>query len=259
MAETFTTTFVVDGVESQVITNTGNMIEMPAQPKKSGFTFSGWYTMKVGGTKVLSFTTAQTVYAQFQKNEESNHPDYNPPYYPSYIPEPQDKTIESMNVSGITAVVPKEVTNVVNPRLDVVELPQGSAIAVELAKAAKGYDILKTFDINLYDATTRIEKVEGGKIKVMIPFNGTVGLEYVVLHYNKDRIAAVLPAIYLDGKIIFETDSFSAYAIAVKSEIISQNPITEVPQTGTASPTYVPAILLLLATIAITFRKRLVK
>lgn len=65
--ETFTTTFIVDGVETTVVTNAGEQIQMPADPVKDGYTFKGWFTAETGGEKVTDFTAAQTVYAQWEE------------------------------------------------------------------------------------------------------------------------------------------------------------------------------------------------
>jgi uncharacterized repeat protein (TIGR02543 family) len=40
-----------------------------AGPKKTGYTFSGWYTAKSGGTKVTKITKSQTLYARFTINQ----------------------------------------------------------------------------------------------------------------------------------------------------------------------------------------------
>ncbi|MEG0692234.1 MAG: hypothetical protein RR444_04045 [Oscillospiraceae bacterium] len=137
---------------------------------------------------------------------------------------------------GVVIEVPKEVTNVTNPNLTVNELPHWAESTREFAKAADNYRLIKTFLINLYDSTTLITKVEGGKIKLTIPFEGDSTKQYFVLRYNDDNTVTELATTYKDGKITFETDHFSTYAIAVKTDIVSEKPITEVPRTADTMP-----------------------
>ena len=68
--KTFTTKFIVDGKETVIVTPEGEQIQMPADPQKEGYTFTGWYTAVNGGEKVTEFITDQTVYAQWKKNED---------------------------------------------------------------------------------------------------------------------------------------------------------------------------------------------
>jgi len=67
---TLTTTFNVDGAVTNVDTIAGTAIQKPADPKKDGNTFKGWFTSASGGTQVTEFTKTQTVYAQWTKNNE---------------------------------------------------------------------------------------------------------------------------------------------------------------------------------------------
>ena len=46
----------------------GKLSALPAQPALEGYTFDGWYTEPVGGTKISTstvFTGATTVYAHW--------------------------------------------------------------------------------------------------------------------------------------------------------------------------------------------------
>jgi uncharacterized repeat protein (TIGR02543 family) len=52
----------------------GSKYTLPATPKKSGYTFAGWFTSKTGGTQVLASTVmkktaASTLYARWTKNK----------------------------------------------------------------------------------------------------------------------------------------------------------------------------------------------
>uniref|UniRef100_UPI0035E3C832 InlB B-repeat-containing protein n=1 Tax=Listeria cossartiae TaxID=2838249 RepID=UPI0035E3C832 len=65
-----------DTTTSQTIDYDG-LLEEPAAPTKAGYTFTGWYDAKTGGTK-WNFQTNKmpakdvTLYAQFSKNAENN-------------------------------------------------------------------------------------------------------------------------------------------------------------------------------------------
>ncbi len=64
--EGFVTTFIVDGVSTEVKTAIGSDARVPSEPKKAGFKFTGWFTAETGGEEVTEFKTEQTVYAQFK-------------------------------------------------------------------------------------------------------------------------------------------------------------------------------------------------
>ena len=59
------------GVEKKWVTNGDKMNFMPT-PKRTGYTFKGWYTAKTGGTKVYTstkITKSRTLYARWSKNK----------------------------------------------------------------------------------------------------------------------------------------------------------------------------------------------
>ncbi|MEG0691823.1 MAG: DUF4855 domain-containing protein, partial [Oscillospiraceae bacterium] len=154
--------------------------------------------------------------------------------------------IQDNNNTGVIITVPAEVTNIANPVLEVAELPEWSHTVTELANIATNFNIEKTFQINLYDRTTKVTVVEGGKIKVEIPFAGQAGKAYSVLRYHDDGTITELKAIYSDGKIKFETDHFSVYAIATKVTETEIKPTTP-PTTSDTTPIQLSLVLIMLA------------
>ena len=96
-SRTFVTTFVVDGVSTQVKTEEENDIQMPKAPQKDGYVFMGWYTAAQGGEQVTIFNRTQTVYAQFSKL-----------YSVTVIGGSADKTLAAAGERvTVTAAVPK--------------------------------------------------------------------------------------------------------------------------------------------------------
>ncbi len=168
-------------------------------------------------------------------------------------------TATDINNTGITIEIQKGVTNVTNPVLIANELPSWAITAQQLAAISEDYSIIKTFMINLFDSTTLIKQVQGGKIKVEIPFPGTIGQEYVVLRYNEDKTITELKATYLNGIIGFETDHFSTYAIAVKAEVQPELNPTTPPKTGDSTPIYSALVLVILAIGLFIYGKKICK
>ncbi|MBC2183113.1 LPXTG cell wall anchor domain-containing protein [Listeria sp. FSL L7-0233] len=73
LTEAFTAVFDVDGKQTSVTVGANELIKEPAAPTKEGYTFTGWYDAKTGGTK-WDFATDKmpaediTLYAQFTIN-----------------------------------------------------------------------------------------------------------------------------------------------------------------------------------------------
>ena len=68
------------GTTSVVVVTTnlsGKLSALPAQPTLEGYTFDGWYTEPVGGTKISTstvFTGDTTIYAQWTAKSSSARP-----------------------------------------------------------------------------------------------------------------------------------------------------------------------------------------
>ena len=162
-----------------------------------------------------------------------------PPTPPSPPPYDGDSGIDTESsividtgVTGTEIELGTGVTNITNPRLIVWELPVWSETTTEFEAATPEYSLVKTFMINLYDFTTKVTQVEGGTVRVSIPFIGDLDTNYVVLRHNDDKTVTDFHTSYIDGEIVFETDHFSTYAIAVKTELPQPVQPSTPPYTG---------------------------
>ncbi|ALU77390.1 class 1 internalin InlD [Listeria monocytogenes] len=76
----YTATFDIDGKLTTQKVTYQSLLEEPVAPTKDGYTFTGWYDAKTGGTK-WDFATGKmpagniTLYAQFTKNDNPNPDD----------------------------------------------------------------------------------------------------------------------------------------------------------------------------------------
>ncbi|MBC1571354.1 LPXTG cell wall anchor domain-containing protein [Listeria sp. FSL L7-1426] len=81
--EMYTVIFDVDGVTTKETVGAYTLLTEPTAPEKDGYTFTGWYDAKTGGTE-WDFTTDKmpasdlTLYAQFSLNEHSENPPDDP-------------------------------------------------------------------------------------------------------------------------------------------------------------------------------------
>lgn len=149
-------------------------------------------------------------------------------------------TVTDTNNTGVKVEIPSTVTNVQNPELNVTKLAETSEMVKKFKTIAKNFNLLATFEIDLFNSNVRVTQVEGGKIKVSIPFAaGKSSVKYCVLRLNNDNTITKLEAKFADGNIVFETDHFSTYAIATEKTSVSTN-----PQTGDANPSLPIAIVL---------------
>ena len=76
------------------LTNVGKSLPTATQ---SGYTFSGWYTERTGGTRIydsttLQYTTTTTLYAHWTENTPTPDPDPDPPTPPDPDPDPPGPT-----------------------------------------------------------------------------------------------------------------------------------------------------------------------
>lgn len=140
-------------------------------------------------------------------------------------------------VDGATVYIPSEVTNVYNPILSVLEVPAWSPDLANFTAIAGNFNILRTYNIELYDGSTRVTNLNGGRARIEIPFGGLYGQQYSVLRYNSDNTITELSALYTDQKISFESNQFfSTYAIAIKSDKPVAPPPVVVPPTKPTTP-----------------------
>lgn len=176
-----------------------------------------------------------------------------------------DKDEAFDSTTGVEVKIDEKVTNVADPKLEVKKLDRNSEVVKKFITAAKGYNLVAQYEVNLFDGTVKITNVEGGKIQVSIPFvNIQPNMTYVILRYNENGTVTELPATLKNGMIIFETDHFSTYAIASKATSITPPIVKPVqpsanPQTGDTNsvvPLTVATLIALSGVAIITFRKK---
>ncbi|HAO5739025.1 TPA: LPXTG cell wall anchor domain-containing protein [Listeria monocytogenes] len=100
----YVATFDVDGKTTTELVNYESLLSAPAEPKKEGYTFIGWYDAKTGGNK-WDFAADKmpakdmTLYAQFEKVDEG---------FSVIVPENTDKpTKGTKQVVSSTSSLPK--------------------------------------------------------------------------------------------------------------------------------------------------------
>ncbi|RJY80024.1 Internalin-A [Listeria monocytogenes] len=100
----YVATFDVDGKTTAELVNYQSMLSAPAEPKKEGYKFIGWYDAKTGGNK-WDFAADKmpakdmTLYAQFEKVDEG---------LSVIVPENTDKPSQgTKQVDSSTSSLPK--------------------------------------------------------------------------------------------------------------------------------------------------------
>ncbi|HAA6474317.1 TPA_asm: internalin [Listeria monocytogenes] len=95
--------FDVDGKKTTELVNYQSMLSAPAEPKKEGYKFIGWYDTKTGGNK-WDFTADKmpakdmTLYAQFEKVDEE---------FSMNVPEKTDKPSKGIKQTNAVNTLPK--------------------------------------------------------------------------------------------------------------------------------------------------------
>ncbi|WMJ22728.1 glycosyl hydrolase family 18 protein [Paludicola sp. MB14-C6] len=154
--------------------------------------------------------------------------------------------ITDTNNTGAKVEIPTEISTLKNSKLEVLKLAVSSDIVEKFAAVAKEFSLLDTYNINLLNNSVRIEHIEGGKIKIYIPFsNADQGKTYYVLRYNNDGTITELAAIIDKEMLSFETDTLGTYGVATKKIVTLSN--TKNPQTGDNSPIIPITIVIILA------------
>lgn len=86
----------------------------------------------------------------------------------------------------------------------------------EALEAIKNLEYNKDGKIHIYDISVVLDGIEvqpDGKVKVTLPAPDDGVDNYDVFHIKDSGIAEKLVATFLDGKVIFETDSFSMFVV----------------------------------------------
>ncbi len=110
------------------------------------------------------------------------------------------------------------------------EVKEGSAFTHVKNKVDK---LLSLFDINILSEGKKIQP--NGKVKISIPVTLTGNPENIrVYHVDDKGKLTLIPSIISSGKVTFETDHFSLFAI-VEGKVKEDIKPTVSPQTGDSS------------------------
>ena len=122
----------------------------------------------------------------------------------------KDKTIKNLSGDcGFTAEGEflKGSTLVVQPLREVTD-EQKALIAEK--------DVCVDYNMQVYDISVQKDNVKvqsNGKVKITLDFNGDSPNGYTVFHFKSDTEMEILPATLANGKLSFETTSFSVFII----------------------------------------------
>lgn len=238
-----TVTFETNGgssISSLSAIERGSKITAPTNPTKEGFTFGGWFK-DTGLTQAWDFANDTVM--------------NNTTLYAKWIPvssgggssggsgsTPQSTFVNDTNTTGTMVEIPTGVTNLSKPTLKVAVMDKSFDISKKFISVASEYELQTIFDIDLYNSSVLVTKVEGGKVKLNLPFKERKdSVKYYVLCYNTDNTVTELPCEFKDGMITFETDRLSIHAIATESGKLAQTVEETIttstnPQTGDSNP-----------------------
>jgi hypothetical protein len=110
--------------------------------------------------------------------------------------------------------------------------------------------------LEAFAGESKISEFDGGKVTVTVPFEvpaGKTGDQFYVAYIAADGTMTVMPTVYADGKLSFETTHFSDYAILEKTT--SDDNSGSVPPSGGEPATggngnLIPLIVLVLLSAA---------
>lgn len=121
-----------------------------------------------------------------------------------------DKTIKSLSGDcGFTAE-----GEFVEGSMLVVEPLRGATDEQKAMIAAK--DVCLDYNMKVYDISVEKDNAKvqpNGKVKITLEFNGDSPNGYTVFHFKSENDMEVLPATLANGKLSFETSSFSVFVI----------------------------------------------
>ena len=178
---------------------TGDKVTKPADPTKSGYTFSGWYTDEACTTAYdfsSPVTEDMTLYAKWESTETTTDPT-----------EPgTDDPIAPPSDDGDTTVTPEHPTSTdrvtKKPILNLKALTAGSRtekLVWTKVKGAEGYDIYYA------KCGSRLKKIKSTKSRTLKKTGLKKGLVY------KYKVKAYKMK---NGKKVYITSSYSAHAVA---------------------------------------------
>jgi len=92
--------------------------------------------------------------------------------------------------------------------------------------ALEQQEVHAVLNLEAYAGETQLTQFGGGTVTVGIPFTAPEGKQaedYCVAHVADDGTITVMPTVYKDGKLVFETTHFSSYVILESAAIDSPN------------------------------------
>ncbi|MDD6038870.1 MAG: Ig-like domain-containing protein, partial [bacterium] len=96
----------------------------------------------------------------------------------------------------------------------------------------KDYEVKTCLEAFVESAGTRIHNFKGGKVKVSIPWeieSGKKAVFYHVYYLDMDGVMHAYDTVYADGKLCFETDHFSEYAVVYDDMFLNATPVDDTP------------------------------
>lgn len=155
---------------------------LPAAPTRSGYTFDGWYTKAVDGTKITSSTASKcgkyAVYAHWTKNSSQSDPDVYYTYSVSYIGE-DGKSLGTSYIKNLA-----NTTHTVTPQVfSGYETPAAQTVTwdVSVKTIIFTYKPVKTYT---YTPVT--------KSGTIWSYNGKPALTYKVVIETRNRTASTI-------------------------------------------------------------------
>ena len=246
-------------------------ISKPIDPKKNGYTFSGWFK-DTALTQPWNFTTDKVtanteLYAKWIVNAPaptptpSAPPQITPTTTPtSTITDPTTGAIVDISgatfpagvtsVSFNTGVMPTTGTN--SKTFNIVTTLIGND------KTLRNLKNLVVYDLKLVDQNGNVIKSFTGKVKVKIPAPaGMTGNIYVLWYDESTGKLQDMGAKVVNGYIEFETDHFSYYAIAQMAGLSAGASVTDnaKPITENGMPYMVIATVLAAGMVAFKQKK----
>ena len=121
-------------------------------------------------------------------------------------------------------------------------------LIVKVVKDVKIENAVAVYDINLFDKENKVVKVENIRMTISIPYDNINNYtDFKVLYLDENNaVLEELNANYVNGKVVFEVNHLSRYAIVgtkveEQTPAITKKPTTQAPATTKKPTTQAPA------------------